>query len=252
MTAAIDRKSKKPSYDYVFKIIVIGDSFAGKSSLVTQFVEGRFDDNFSSTIGIDIKIKTITLPLSPLLISSNIKDNDEKKKKTASIKLIMYDTAGQCRFRTLSKSYYRGAHGCLLVFDVNERESFERIESWLTELKGHCIKKLTPVIIGNKIDLRHDSDNQYTSNDDKKKVPVSTEELKELATKHGCKWFETSAKKNININDVFDQLTTDMMEVRIKDDIADLDTITSAASLVNLSTSIDEEKIKKQKLKNCC
>jgi Ras-related protein Rab-1A len=194
-------QSNKPKWDHVFKIIVIGDSCAGKSSLVVKFVDDEFSENFCSTIGIDIKIKTISFPRPSSFISG-----PGTVQPDLLLKLMMYDTAGQCRFRTLSQSYYRGADGCLLLFDVTDRKSFDRVETWLDELKTNCIKNITPILVGNKIDLRNFSADF-----------VTTEEIREVAEKYECKWFETSAKQGFNVKDVFDQLTTDMLSSSIQD-----------------------------------
>ena len=103
-------------YDYLFKLLLIGDSGVGKSCLLLRFADDTYTESYISTIGVDFKIRTIEL--------------DGK-----TIKLQIWDTAGQERFRTLTSSYYRGCHGIILVFDVNERSSFDNLKQWLDELE---------------------------------------------------------------------------------------------------------------------
>jgi len=116
------------------KILIIGDSSTGKSSLLLRFVNDTFDPEISATIGVDFKVKTIVL--------------DGKR-----VKLSIWDTAGQERFRTLTPSYYRGAQGVILVYDVSSKQSFEGLEIWLNELDTYATKKdLIKMLVANKID----------------------------------------------------------------------------------------------------
>jgi small GTP-binding protein len=163
-------------FDYLFRIIIIGESFVGKTNLLLRFADEQFDSAFITTIGIDFKVKTMEL----------------YGKK---IKLHLVDSAGQERFKTLTRQYYRSANGCLLVYDVSDRSSFEHITHWMEELKNYSTNPVIPIIVGNKIDLIK---------------RVHTNELKELATKFKCKYFETSALNNIGVDLVFEELVSDM------------------------------------------
>ena len=135
--------------DFLFKMLLIGNSGVGKSCLLVRYAENSFNENFFNTIGVDFKIKTISL------------DNQ-------NIKLQIWDTAGQERFRTLTASYYRGAHGIIVVYDVTDRDTFENVRQWMQEIDKFATDNVCKVIVGNKCDL-----------DESRKV--STEEGEELA-----------------------------------------------------------------------
>eukprot|EP01083_Nonionella_stella_P159816 521820_1 len=125
-------------YDHLFKLLMIGDAGVGKSSMLLRFTDDSFDEHIQSTIGVDFKVKHL----------------DVASKR---IKLTIWDTAGQERFRTLTSSYYRGAQGVVMVYDVTRRDSFENLEQWLKEVKlyspnnGEGVIKL---LVGNKVDCR--------------------------------------------------------------------------------------------------
>lgn len=171
-------------HDFVFKIIVIGDSGVGKTSFVTRFVDDEFHSSFISTIGIDFKIKTIQL-------NNHI------------IKLQVWDTAGQERFRTITTAYYRGAMGIILVYDVTNFKSFDDIKVWIDSIsKNNDDTNIVKMLIGNKIDCR-----KGTSDD-----VISYENGKELAEKYNMLFFETSSKDNININDAMMAISNKIYE----------------------------------------
>ncbi|XP_044177686.1 ras-related protein Rab-18-like isoform X2 [Acropora millepora] len=116
------------------KILIVGESGVGKSSLLLRFTDDTFDPDIGATIGVDFKVKTITV--------------DGNKAK-----LAIWDTAGQERFRTLTPSYYRGAQGVILVYDTSSRETFDKLEEWLTEVEMYSTKKdIIKMLVGNKID----------------------------------------------------------------------------------------------------
>ena len=120
---------------YIIKILTLGDTMVGKSSIVLRFSDDKFDENVFATIGIDFKTKYI-------------------KVRDASVKVLIWDTAGQEKFRNIAKQYYKGANGVLLIYDVCNRKSFERIGFWLNELKeNNKIDELYAILVGNKIDL---------------------------------------------------------------------------------------------------
>ncbi|XP_063933922.1 ras-related protein Rab-1A-like [Zophobas morio] len=160
-----------PEYDFLFKLLLIGDSGVGKSCLLLRFADDTYSETYISTIGVDFKIKTIVL--------------DGK-----TIKLQIWDTAGQERFRTITSSYYRGAHGIIIVYDVTDQTSFDNVHTWLKEINRYANENVNKLLIGTKNDL--------TS----KKV-VDYETAKDCADKLNITFMETSAKTATNLNEVF-------------------------------------------------
>ncbi|GAA5993047.1 hypothetical protein JCM10908_003077 [Rhodotorula pacifica] len=166
------------SYDMLAKMLLIGDSGVGKSCLLLRFCDDAWTPSFITTIGIDFKIRTIEL--------------DGKR-----IKLQIWDTAGQERFRTITTAYYRGAMGILLVYDVTDERSFNNIRTWHANVEQHASEGVNKILIGNKCDW---SD---------KKV-ISEQQGQELADELGLRFLETSAKSNINVEQAFFALATDI------------------------------------------
>ncbi|KAI4352668.1 hypothetical protein L6164_006896 [Bauhinia variegata] len=170
------------SYDYSFKILLIGDSGVGKSSLLLSFISNSVHD-ISPTIGVDFKVKLLTVGGKRL-------------------KLTIWDTAGQERFGTVISSYYRGAHGIILVYDVTRRETFTNlVNMWAKEVELYstnheCIK----ILVGNKVDK------------DGERV-VNKEEGMALAQEHKCLFLECSAKTRENVQQCFNDLSLKILEV---------------------------------------
>ena len=171
--------SSDNSYELIFKVLLLGNSNVGKSSLFLRFVDDIWNDTFVPTIGVDFKIKTFEL--------------DNKK-----IKMQIWDTAGQERFKNIIASYYRGAHGILLIYDVTDKDSFKNLQNWLIEIEKNANKNVLKVLIGNKSDL------------EEKRV-ITINEGKEFADTYGLKFIETSAKKNRNVNEAFETLGREIM-----------------------------------------
>ncbi|KAH8268807.1 hypothetical protein KR018_007575 [Drosophila ironensis] len=166
------------TYDYLFKLLLIGDSGVGKTCILFRFSEDAFNTTFISTIGIDFKIRTIEL--------------DNKK-----IKLQIWDTAGQERFRTITTAYYRGAMGIMLVYDITQEKSFENIKNWIRNIEENASADVEKMLLGNKCEL-HD------------KRQVSKERGEQLAIEYGIKFMETSAKASINVEEAFLTLASDI------------------------------------------
>lgn len=167
-------------YDHLFKILIIGDSGVGKSSLMLRFCDDAFNETQLSTIGVDFKVKYMV----------------ENGKR---LKMAIWDTAGQERFRTLTSSYYRGAQGIILVYDCTSRDTFESLSHWLEEIKQHCTHDdAIKMLVANKVDL---PDQQ---------VPRS--EGEDFAFSHQMLFIETSAKTRIGVSQAFEELVLKILE----------------------------------------
>lgn len=158
-------------YDYLFKLLLIGDSGVGKSCLLLRFADDSYTDSYISTIGVDFKIRTVEI--------------DGK-----TIKLQIWDTAGQERFRTITSSYYRGSHGIIVVYDVTDMDSFNHVKQWFQEIDRYATEGVTKLLVGNKSDLTA------------KKV-VDTNTAKEFADSMGVQFIEASAKDSTNVEQAF-------------------------------------------------
>jgi Ras-related protein Rab-1A len=160
-----------PEYDYLFKLLLIGDSGVGKSCLLLRFADDTYTESYISTIGVDFKIRTIDL-------------------NGKTIKLQIWDTAGQERFRTITSSYYRGAHGIIVVFDITDQVSFNNVKQWLQEIDRYACENVNKLLVGNKCDLTN-----------KRVVEYNT--AKEYADSLGIPFLETSAKNSTNVEQAF-------------------------------------------------
>jgi len=158
-------------FDYLFKLVLIGDASVGKTSLLLRFADDNFDDNYVSTVGVDFRFRTVTV--------------DNKL-----VKLQIWDTAGQERFRTITSAYYRGAHGVILVYDVTEQETFKHVQNWLDEVHKCAGSTVTKLLVGNKADLVESRKIQET-------------DAKSYADSVQASFIETSAKTAANVDKAF-------------------------------------------------
>ena len=166
---------------YILKILTLGDTTVGKSSIVLRFSEDKFDDNQFATIGIDFKTKYI-------------------KMGDYSVKVLIWDTAGQEKFQNIAKQYYKGANGVLLIYDICNRKSFERVDFWLKELKEYNrIDELFVCLVGNKIDLED-------------KRVISNEEGEKYAKVNNINYFEVSAKSGKGVSELFNKAIKGSMD----------------------------------------
>lgn len=170
----------------IYKILLIGDANTGKTSILNVYKNDMFYENEVSTIGVEFMIKYIDF-------------NGEK------IKLQIWDTAGQERFKSITSSYYRGSDGVIMIFDISNRQSFINIKKWIHEIDKYTDNNLQKILIGNKFDLNY-------------KREVSYEESAEFADKLGINYFETSAKDNVNIENIFMYLVKNIYFNKEKDD----------------------------------
>lgn len=172
-------KAKGKKYDYLFKFLIIGESGVGKTCLLLRFSDDSFTNDHLLTIGIDFKIKIIEIG-------------------DYSVKLQIWDTAGQERFRTITKTYYKGANGIILTYDVTDELSFKNLKNWLSQIESSVDQSTEKILVGNKCDLENRK--------------ISYEDGEKLALEYGLKFYETSAKNNYNVTEVFNTLTTKIIK----------------------------------------
>ena len=161
-------------YDYLFKLILVGDSYVGKTNILSKYIKNEFNQNTKSTVGVEFGAKIL-----------NIEDK--------IIKAQIWDTAGQERYKSITSTYYKGAKGAFIVYDITNRLTFESVDKWIQDLNLNSHKNITLLLIGNKMDLAD-------------KRVVSKEEGEEKAKSFGLAFLETSALTGENIDKVFDYM----------------------------------------------
>jgi len=176
-----NRANDEADYDFLFKVVLIGDSGVGKSNLLSRFTRNEFNLESKSTIGVEFATRSI--------------QTDGK-----TIKAQIWDTAGQERYRAITSAYYRGAVGALLVYDIAKYATFENVERWLKELRDHADANIVIMLVGNKSDLRH-------------LRAVPTEEAKAFAEKNGLSFIETSALDSTNVEVAFQNILTEIYRI---------------------------------------
>ncbi|CAD6216967.1 unnamed protein product [Miscanthus lutarioriparius] len=169
------------SQDYLFKIVLLGDSSVGKSNLLARFARNEFYPNSKSTIGVEFQTQKLVI--------------DGKE-----IKAQIWDTAGQERFRAVTSAYYRGAVGALLVYDISRRQTFDSVGRWLNELHTHSDMNVVTILVGNKTDLKHARE-------------VSTAEGQALAEAQGLFFMETSALDSSNVAAAFQTVVKEIYSI---------------------------------------
>ncbi|KAM3576898.1 hypothetical protein VYU27_001263 [Nannochloropsis oceanica] len=180
---------KDETYDYLFKVVLIGDSGVGKSNLLSRFTRNEFNLESKSTIGVEFATKSI-------------KAGDGK-----IIKAQIWDTAGQERYRAITSAYYRGAVGALLVYDISKRVTFDNVERWLKELREHADQSIVVMLVGNKSDLRH-------------LRTVPTEDAMRFAEEHRLAFIETSALDASGVDTAFHRILTEIHALLSKKSMA--------------------------------
>mmetsp|Transcript_5504 Transcript_5504/g.7026 ORF Transcript_5504/g.7026 Transcript_5504/m.7026 type:complete len:214 (-) Transcript_5504:91-732(-) len=183
MPAASTSSGKQRDYDYLFKLVLIGDSGVGKSCLLLRFADDAFTESYISTIGVDFRFRTVKID-----------------KKT--VKLQIWDTAGQERFRTITSAYYRGADGIIMVYDVTSQDSFDHVNDWLKEVNRYAAEGTCKLLVGNKSDRSADR-------------VVTMEQAKEFADDIGVPFLETSAKSAANVEEAFLTMAGELIKQRL-------------------------------------
>ena len=174
------------SEDIVYKVLLLGDSTVGKTCFLLRYCDKTFQDAHLSTIGLDYRLKSMTL----------------KNKK--NIKLQIWDTAGQDRFRAITKNYYKGANGIILIYDVTNLQTFENVKNWITQIREEANKNVVIFLAGNKADLPEES------------RAVQKEDGQKMAEEYNIPFQETSAKNGVNINKIFEDLVEVIDEIYSK------------------------------------
>ncbi|XP_016830645.2 ras-related protein Rab-26 isoform X1 [Cricetulus griseus] len=172
-------------YDVAFKVMLVGDSGVGKTCLLVRFKDGAFlAGTFISTVGIDFRNKVL--------------DVDGMK-----VKLQIWDTAGQERFRSVTHAYYRDAHALLLLYDITNKDSFDNIQAWLTEIQEYAQQDVVLMLLGNKVDSTQER-------------VVKREDGEKLAKEYGLPFMETSAKTGLNVDLAFTAIAKELKHRSIK------------------------------------
>ncbi|XP_073128156.1 ras-related protein RABA1d-like [Henckelia pumila] len=215
----MDGHRAEDDYDYLFKLVLIGDSGVGKSNLLSRFTRNEFSLETKSTIGV---VATRSMTVEGKVIKAQI-----------------WDTAGQERYRAITSAYYRGAVGALLVYDVTRHSTFESVERWLRELRDHTDPNIVAMLIGNKSDLRH-------------LVTVSTEDGTLFAEKESLYFMETSALDATNVDKAFSDVLDQIYRIVSKKNVEAGED--SAATIVpSIGEKIDVSKdVSDMKKSGCC
>ncbi|XP_073423224.1 ras-related protein Rab-25 [Dendrobates tinctorius] len=178
-------KSEEDEYNFVFKVVLIGESGVGKTNLLSRFTRNEFNHDSRTTIGVEFSTRTLTLD-------------------GHLVKAQIWDTAGLERYRAITSAYYRGAVGALLVYDITKHQSYESVDRWLKELYDHADASILVMLVGNKSDLA----------DEAREVP--TEEAKMYADSNGLSFMETSALDSTNVELAFETILRDIYKRVLK------------------------------------
>ncbi|KAI2493518.1 Rab-like small GTPase [Fragilaria crotonensis] len=222
------------SYDFIFKIVLLGDSGVGKSNLVFRFTKNEFNKDSKSTIGVEFATKTV-----------QIEDNK-------LVKAQIWDTAGQERYRSIASSYYRGAVGALLVYDVTDRNSFNHVPMWLKEVEENAEKDCLIMLVGNKTDLN----DQRT---------VFVRDGRSFARKNGLAFIETSALDATGVDTAFQRILQEIYKTQTKKQLKNVNRATEGHSggtgdgfqagrgqAISLHNPPEPEHMQPQKSGGCC
>ena len=174
------------SDDTVYKVLLLGDSSVGKTCVLLRYCDKTFQEAHLSTIGLDYRLKTMAL------------------ENGKNIKLQIWDTAGQDRFRAITKNYYKGANGIILIYDVTNLQTYENVKNWINQIREEANPNVVIYLAGNKVDVNEEL------------RVVKTEEGQKIADEYNLTFYETSAKSGININEIFEDLVKKVDEIYSK------------------------------------
>lgn len=210
--------TEEDSYDLLYKIIIVGDTCVGKSNILSRYIKNIFREDSKSTVGVELGNKLL-------------------KVKETNTKLQIWDTAGQERYRSITSSYYKGSHGCFIVYDITNDTSFQSVEKWFEQVQKEASKDVSIILVGNKCDLENE-----------RQVPK--EKGEEKAKQMNIPFFETSALSNIKVEDIFTEIAENIYDrtggVKNEDDDDDIEIINENEKPVNLAAQQPQEK------KGCC
>ena len=173
---------EKLNDENIYKVLLLGDTTVGKTCFLLKYTDKTFQEVHMSTIGLDYRLKSMKL------------------KSGKNVKLQIWDTAGQDRFRAITKNYYKSANGIILIYDVTSLVTYENVKSWISQIREEAPPNVVIFIAGNKIDMEEER-------------KVNTEDGKRLADEYGFPFYETSAKEDININETFEDLVESIDKV---------------------------------------
>ena len=214
------KENNEDSPIYTYKIILIGDSFVGKTSLIIRFCDDKYEANGIATIGIDTKTKYV-------------------KRKDKKIELQIWDTAGQERFRSLSKSCCNAMDGIIFVYDMGNKTSFKNIKLWYNNLKDIVdFKKVGMVLVGNKCDIETPEVDDFL--------------VQDFRSKHKMTYIEASAKNNINVSEIFTTLVDIIIKLDEESNGLNRRTRSKIGKIISTTTTEEEQELEKKKRRNCC
>jgi len=214
--------SRDDEYDYLFKVVLIGDSGVGKSNLLSRFTRNEFNLESKSTIGVEFATRSIVV-------------------EGKTIKAQIWDTAGQERYRAITAAYYRGAVGALLVYDIAKHTTYENVERWLKELRDHADNNIVIMLVGNKSDLRH-------------LRAVPTEEARGYAERNNLSFIETSALDSTNVETAFQNILTEIYKIVSQKQLNNSDTGGDIPDndVVDIQVPVQDPRGNKGKKNGCC
>lgn len=208
------------NYDYLFKVVLIGDSGTGKSNLLARFTRNEFSLESRSTIGVEFATRSISV--------------DGK-----TVKAQIWDTAGQERYRAITSAYYRGAVGALLVYDIAKHSTYVNVSRWLKELRDHADSNIVVMLVGNKSDLRH-------------LRAVPTDEAKAFAAENNLSFIETSALDASNVEQAFQNILTEIYRIVSNKALQSSDDVIKPSGGETISVQPSTDDGGSQKKGGCC